>query len=226
MTTTARRSAWVGRLHGQPREVVAEDQRRRILAAVSPALATHGYAGVVVRHIIEQAAVSRRTFYELYGGTAEVFVAAHGEILTLLCARLDAACAAHFEWPVKVRAGIVAALELAAVEPLHALLLVAEPVTAGPRPAYCHDLLVERFAPCLREGRRYTDAILFPTLEETLIGGVAGVVATRLRSNRAASLPSLAPQLVELALTPYLGAAEAQRFAFAQPDAGGTRAGR
>jgi AcrR family transcriptional regulator len=213
MTTIARRSAWAKRFHGQPREVVAEDQRGRILAALPRAMALHGYGGLSVRHLIEPAGVSRRTFYDLYRGLAEAFVAAHEEILVLLCARADAACAAQADWPLKVRAGVIAALDLAAAEPLRVRLLVAEPLTAGPRLAYCHDLLVERFAPRLRQGRRDSGATLPPMLEEALIGGIAGVLADHLRSDRVASLSGLAPQLVELTLTPYIGAAEAKRVA-------------
>jgi AcrR family transcriptional regulator len=213
MTTTARRSAWAKRFHGQPREVVAEDQRRRILAALPRAMAQHGYRGLTVRRLIEPAAVSRRTFYDLYRGLTEVFVVAHGEILTVLCARVDAACATQSDWPEKVRAGISAALELAAKEPLRVRLLVAEPFTAGPRPAYCQDLLVERFAPGLRQGRRQSSHTQFPMLEEALIGGLVGILAGHLRSNRIASLPGLAPQLVEVTLTPYIGATNAKRIA-------------
>ncbi len=213
MTATARRSARASRFHGLPPEAVADDQRRRILSAVPRAFAEHGYGGMTVRHVIEPAGVSRRTFYDLYAGLVDAFVAAHEEILALLCARVDAACGGGPDWPGRVRAGLLAALDLAVAEPLRVLLLVAEPCTAGPRPGYCHDLLVERIAPRLHEGRPEAKANLFPTLEEALIGGVAATVAGRLRSGRAASLPGLAPQLVELVLTPYLGPAEARHVA-------------
>jgi AcrR family transcriptional regulator len=213
MMPTARRRVRAPHVHCQPPEVVAEDQRRRILAAVPPVLATHGYGGLTVRHIIERAGVSRRTFYDLYVGKVDAFVAAHEEILALLCARVDVACATAADWPAKVRAGLGATLDLAATEPLRMRLLVAEPLTAGPRPAYCHDLLVERFASRLRPGRCHAGGTPFPALEEMLVGGVAEILATRLRSDRADTLPELAPQLAELVLTPYLGLAETRRLA-------------
>ncbi len=208
---TARRSAWKKRFYGQPPEVVAEDQRRRILAEIPRAMALQGYAGLIVEHLIEPAGVSRRTFYDLYDNVTEAFVAVHDEVLTLLCARIASACEGRSDWPTKVSAGISAALEFAAREPLRFGLLVSEPFTAGPRSGYCHERLVERIGPMLRCGRQGTVDTHPPDLEAALIGGACWVVARRLRN--VALLPSLVPELVQFVLTPYIGAAEARQVA-------------
>lgn len=182
---------------------MVEDQRRRIAAALCLAAPRNGYHALTVLDICEAATVSRRTFYDLYRDKANAFCAIHGEALALLVSRTRRAAEPQRGWPQKVAAAIAAALEWAALEQGRAHLLTAEPFTAGPRPAYCHDLLVARFAPSLRCGRRYAAVELPPDLEGLLLGAFAGVVADRLRKSRAAELPGLAPQFTQLVLTAY-----------------------
>src|SRR5207245_95741 len=50
--------------HKLPREVVVGHQRERLLSGAARALAEHGYASLTVEQVIEQAGVSRATFYE------------------------------------------------------------------------------------------------------------------------------------------------------------------
>jgi AcrR family transcriptional regulator len=192
---------------------VAADQHRRIVAAVGEAISRWGYDGIVVEQIIGLAGVSRRTFYDLFTSKGDAFRVAHAEALALLADEVGAACEGRSELPGKVGAAIPAALEWAARERCRASLVAGGPFSAGPHAAYCHDRLVTHFAPGFRRGRRAPAIAVSPTQEEALLAGLAGIVAARLRSGQAASLPPLAPELVEFALTPYLGAGEARRSA-------------
>lgn len=198
-----------------PRRVVVEDQRRRIADSLARVVVCRGYEAATVLEISASAAVSRRTFYDFYGDKADAFCAVHGDALTLLGERVDRACEGEREWPAGVAAAIGAALRWAAMEPDRASLLVAEPFTAGPRSGYCHELLVARFAPPLRGRREYakTACTRMDGLEELIVGGLAGVVAARLRADRAAELPAIASQLTHFVLSPYLGREEAGRVA-------------
>jgi AcrR family transcriptional regulator len=194
---------------GLPTKVVEEDQRRRILVALGEAVAKHGYGATTVRRVIEPAGVSRRTFYDFYGGKEDAFCAAHGEALDLLGERVSSACERERQWPCGVAAAIAATLQWVAAEPRRAHLVVAESLIGGPRPTYCHDLLVARFAPLLRRGRGRPVARFSQNLEDLLISGLTGIIAARLRAGQALELPKLAPQLTEFVLTPYLGAEKA-----------------
>jgi hypothetical protein len=49
--------------------------------------------------------------------------------------------------------------------------------------------------------------------DQALIGGIATLIVRRLNSTGAQHLPELLPDLVELALAPYLGREEAKRQA-------------
>jgi AcrR family transcriptional regulator len=198
-------SAWEASLRGLSSEAVAANQRRRILSAVGVALYRNGYRYTTVEHILELASVSRRTFYSLFDGKADVFCAAHAEALALLDERVRAACGSEEEWPQQVEAAVAAALRWATAEPDRAYLLVAEPLTAGPRMLCPHDLLVDRFASRLRLGRAFSPIELPSTLEEYLLGGFANMVAARLTQDRPSLLPRLAPELTDFLCSPFLG---------------------
>ncbi|MEX0972957.1 MAG: TetR/AcrR family transcriptional regulator [Solirubrobacterales bacterium] len=186
------------------------DQRRRIHTGVAKAIAGQGYERATVERIIKPAGVSRRTFYEIFPGKDDAFLSVHEETLAELTVRVAAAARATRPWARQVGAAIATALEMAATRPEHALLLVEEPPTGGPRAAYMHDQLVARFAPGLRLGRRYAPGPLPATLEQALLSGLVGVVVARLRAGRAKELAPLATPLAEFVLTPYVGAAEAR----------------
>ena len=210
-------------LRGLTPQQVEADQRARVHTALGAAMARHSYEQMTVEHLIKGAGISRRTFYELFADKSEAFCAAHGEALADLERCVQGAARQEPDWPAATAAGIAAALAHFAADPPAAHLITAEPLAAGPRPAYCHRLLVERFSPCLRQGREVAaasapgavaargDASLEPGphLEELLLAGFAATVAAKLREGRAEALPGLGPSLTRLVLTPYLGGEEA-----------------
>jgi AcrR family transcriptional regulator len=175
----------------------------------------HSYEQMTVEHLVKGAGISRRTFYELFADKSDAFCAAHAEALADLERCVHRAAGQEPDWPAATAAGIAAALGHFAADPAAAYLITAEPLAAGPRPAYCHRLLVERFSPCLRRGREHASLEPGPHLEELLLASVAAMVATQLREGRTAALPGLTPALTRLVLAPYLGGEEARRVASA-----------
>jgi hypothetical protein len=122
------------------------------------------------------------------------------------------ACARARPWPAQVAAAIETALAFAAADPAAArVLLVRAPVERPDGPGR-HLRLVECFAELLaaeapRDRRRPASAA------EAVVGGIAVIVADHIRADDPQALPALLPELVELALVPYLGRAEARRWA-------------
>ncbi len=187
---------------------------RRLARAWAESIAIRGYRRTTVRHLIESSRISRRTFYERFGGKEDAFVAIHSEALTALTTRLEGAVAIQPDWSRRVAAALVSALRSAACHPCEAQLLVGDPFAAGPRPGYCQALLADRFAPGLALGRREAQAPpLPPGFEVALVGSLAGILSSRVRSGLAHTLPAMGPSLTEFVLTPYLGTAEARRVA-------------
>jgi hypothetical protein len=134
--------------------------------------------------------------------------------LVELRASLAAACRAREEWPDKVAAAVYAALDFAAADPDRALLLLARD---GERDG---------------DGRAYRQTVdLLSRLLEGAVpataspaGGGAGavraiamIVSDHLRAERADGLGRIGPALVQFALQPYLGYAEAKRCADRSP---------
>jgi AcrR family transcriptional regulator len=198
-----------------PREVVADRQRQRLLAAATQSLAEHGYVAMNVEHIIRQAGISRTTFYELFDNKCECVLVAHEQAFSRLTAELAAACGGRVEWSAKVAAAVTAAIDFAVRAPEEARLLLLEELAADPILAERTLASNEFLVGLLRNGREQCrSAASLPELtERALISATTSVVGRRLMYDQADTLPQLAPELIQLILIPYLGNEEAARIA-------------
>ncbi len=197
-------------------EFVAQHQRARIVSALAEEIVEHGYRDVTVAGIVKRAGVARNTFYAHFANKEECFLAASdlaGEEAMRKVA--DAVRVAPCEWPEQVRTGLCAFLAYVASESALARVFVVESLAAGPAAAQRYERTVRAVAPFFRLGRRIREPAehLPPTLEETIVGGIFWVVYQRIVTGRPEELEGLLGELVEFALTPYLGAASARRVA-------------
>ena len=203
--------------HGLPREFVTRNQRERLIAGLAEAVAENGYAGTTIAHITRHAAVSRRTFYEHFASKDECFIAAYDMVMIELNRRVGEAFEQEEEWPQAVRAGIAAMLEFLTTEPHLARLSMVEALVAGPVVVERYDAAIQNLVPYFEDGRNGRSAKvlagLSPTTEEALVGGIVSLISRRIFADRTAELEALLPDLVEFALTPYLGSAEAAKVA-------------
>ena len=203
--------------HGLPREFVVHNQRERLIAGLAEAVAENGYASTTIAHITRHAAVSRRTFYEHFSSKDECFVSAYDSVMEQLRERVDAAYEEQDEWPQAVRAGLAAMLGFLATEPNLARLAMVEALVAGPVVVERYDAAIRALVPYLEAGRegRPPEVLerLSPTTEEALVGGIVSLISRRIVAGRTAELEQLLPDLVEFALTPYLGGPEAAEVA-------------
>jgi AcrR family transcriptional regulator len=203
--------------HGLPREFVAHNQRERLIAGLAEAVAENGYAGTTIAHITRHAAVSRRTFYEHFNSKDECFVAAYDTVMAELRQRVDQAFSEEDDWPQAIRAGLAAMLEFLTAEPHLARLSMVEALVAGPVVVERYDAAIQGLVPYFEAGRKGRSAEvlagLSPSTEEALVGGMVSLISRRIFADRTEELESLLPDLVEFALTPYLGSAEAAKVA-------------
>lgn len=203
--------------HGLPREFVSRNQYERLIAGLAEAVAENGYAGTTIAHITRHAAVSRRTFYEHFNSKDECFVAAYDSVMTELRRRVGDAYDQEEEWPQAVKAGIAAMLEFLASEPHLARLSMVEALVAGPVVVERYDAAIQSLVPFFQAGREGRSAEvlegLSPTTEEALVGGMVSLISRRVFAGRSEELEDLLPDLVEFALTPYLGSGEAAKVA-------------
>ncbi len=187
--------------------------RRRLAAAWAESLPDRGYHGTTVQRLVDLSGVSRSVFYRHFASKEDAFVTIHSDALAWLTSRIYATTTDELGWSQQVAAGIATALEALAERPREARLLLGDPLSAGPRMGYREELLSARLSPSLARGRQAGRSPPPPRgIEAVLVGAMIGIVSNRVRSGAVRSLPTLAPELAEFVLAPYLGTAEARRL--------------
>ncbi len=200
--------------HGLPREFVAANHRDRLIAACVQEVQKRGYPEMTVANIIKTAAVSRRTFYEFFDSKEACFEATYDVVFGHVRDLVLEAFASEEEWPQQVRAALGAMLHFFAEEPRLAHLCMVEPLAAGPPIADHHRHAVRSFATLLDAGQGSSGVEEPPGgTAEAVIAGVASLINRRIAAGQAEQLEDLLPDIVESALAPFLGAAEAERIA-------------
>jgi AcrR family transcriptional regulator len=195
--------------HRLTRQEVAENQRQRLLAALAESVAIRGYAATSVEHVIDLAGISRATFYKQFDNRRDCLLAAYEAVFEDFLAGVAAACASELPWEERVGRAIGAAIEFAVRRPAEARLLALDTIAADAEAASRALAGAERLAAMLRTGRDdHPDAQQLPEVtERALVGAVASVIHWRLLNGE--SLVGLEPQLIQLVLTPYVGAVAA-----------------
>jgi AcrR family transcriptional regulator len=198
--------------HGLPRVFVAENQRERLLNGVVEAIAEHGYNATTIATITAAAKISRRTFYEYFEGKQDCFLAAYGMIEGHVLDSMLAAPGAGEPWPERVRARLAALLDVLSRDAAVARCFLVEPLAAGGEVAVRYREAMQLLAAALRP-EPLPSQLDMEVRDQALIGGIATLLVRRLNSDAPRRLPELLPDLVELALAPYVGRQEAKRLA-------------
>lgn len=182
-------------------------QRERILDAAERLIAERGCAGTSIEAIVKAAGVSSVTFYEFFEGKEECFVAAFDRAVEAGAAELARAAPGELTWPEQIATGLRAVTALVAAEPARARLCLVEAQTGGPELSVHFEAALDRVAAKLRQGRALDTAPsdLPATHEEATAGALAWLLRERLETGDLEGLETLYPQLVDIALAPYLG---------------------
>ena len=209
---------------------VAEMQRRRLLLAFGEVASASGLEAATVGRVCEQAAVSRRTFYELFSDREDCLLAAFDQAIERFARGVRPVFEAKGAWRERVRAGLSLLLEELDAEPGLARLCIVEAPRAG------HELLerrrqvLETLAAALEEGRAQARSGVEPPplTAQGVVGGVLSVIHACLiegssppagsSSNGRAKRPGATSALIDLVnplmamiVLPYLGPAAAQK---------------
>lgn len=134
-----------------------------------------------------------------------------GRLLGELETSVAGACDRQDEWPRRVAAGIYAGVEYAIEHPsVVDALSVLEGVDMASPSGYT--VTIERLAALISRGAPAGSRLPGST-DEALVAGIVGLVGDHVRVGRLEALEALRPDLVLLALLPYLGFAGAQAWA-------------
>jgi AcrR family transcriptional regulator len=156
-----------------------------------------GYAEAKVSPVIEEAGVSRPTFYDYFSDRDDCFNATIEAVQSELLARVQEAIdAAPSREPLAV--AVAALVQFANVEPARARFLMSEAMAGGERSRGMRDGGIERIVATIAAAP--ADARLqghAPDLDaRVVIGSVYRMIATRLRRGEA-SLATLAEELMD-----------------------------
>jgi AcrR family transcriptional regulator len=201
--------------HLVPHDFVVQNQRERMLLATAELVAERGYRRTTIELIAKTARVALTTFYEHFEGKEECFLAAFDENVDAAAEVFAELVDPELDWADQVSFGLEVFLEMVATETPRATLCLVESQAAGPAALARYQGMLERVAPKLREGRALNprSARLPEGLEVALAGGIAWLVHQRLVAGEAAEIKALLPEMLQIALTPYVGEVEAGRAA-------------
>lgn len=183
-------------------------QRLRIIDAMVGVVAERGYANASVAGVVERAGVSRVSFYELFDGLDDCFLA----VLRSVMGRSTALILEAFEhedcWLDGIGAGLVALLRFLDAEPQRARVCIVETLAAGPRALEHRQRELAVLAPLIDAGRQQASRSCRPPAlaVEGVIASVVGVLHARLVSGEAPPFIDLLGPLIGLVLLPYLDA--------------------
>jgi AcrR family transcriptional regulator len=195
------------------REFIARHQRARIVAALAEETMERGYRAVTVANIVRRAGIARNTFYDNFASKEACFLATQDFAVEESLRRVVDAATEKEGWEARLVAGLGAFLGYVASEPALARTCIVEALSAGPAAQERYEQSLQAFIPLLRIGREDSPHgdDLPDTLEETIVGGIFWVIYQRIVLGQTEQIEALLPDLVDFALTPYIGAESAQR---------------
>lgn len=174
--------------HGLPPELVARNQRERLIAAMAEVCAEGGYAAATVAEVTRRAGVSTASFYRQFKDRRECLLASFEELFGRLLGEVERACLAETEPEAKVRAGIRTAASLLAEDPPTARLLTVEIGAVGMEGVQLQHEAIERLAARLHEARpaEADSPIPFPGIEWAAVAAMVALVARRVAEGESA----------------------------------------
>lgn len=200
--------------HRLPTELVEQNQRDRIMLGALSVFGEKGFAAATVQDLIEEAAVSRATYYKYFDDKAACLAALHDEVLGWLEQVVRDAARSAADWPNAVLAVGRRLVEVLVADPRIARICTVEWMLAGPVIRERQEAALAELMAGLRRGReeRAGGGELPDLTESFLLSGALFMLAREVAYGERSGARALTHELPELILIPYLGAAEARRI--------------
>jgi AcrR family transcriptional regulator len=183
-----------------------ETRRQSILEAMVRVVGRKGYKATSVADVIEEADVSRTTFYKHFDDKHECFLAAYDMVVERVVAEVVANCDGERDWVERVRIGLTTIVDLFALDPELARTAIVEVSAAGADARQRHWDALNKFTGFLEDGKEVAgDRELPDNIALMAAGAVSGLIFDELLTGRAERLPKLLPDLIFALLVPYIG---------------------
>lgn len=198
--------------HGLGPEAVAAHQRERLFQATVELVAKRGYRDTSIDQIVKAARVGYVAFYDLFEGKEDCFLAAFDRIVEEAAEQVAEAVAGEEEWPLQMAAALGCLIDMIVADPKRARIALIEVQAVGPKGYARYEQVVDQAVPKLREGRALSDeaAQLSKTLEEAVLGGVLWIAQQQIVKGEPEDAEALLAETIQIAVSPYIGDAEAK----------------
>ncbi len=197
---------------GPAARAVADPARQRIVAATVFLIGARGFESVSVELICEQARTRRSHFERCFAGIEDCFLAVHDEVSAELCERVDASLAGADSWHDRVWAAGWAAMRFFGEDPTRARFLLAEVNGWGSGAQVRRDRMLQGIADVLDGGREQLEepGTVSRCTAEIVAGAIYGTVLAKVESGCLERGEDFLPELVYMAVMPYLGSRAAE----------------
>jgi AcrR family transcriptional regulator len=179
----------------------------------------HGFDAIGVEALCERARVGRSHFDRCFADLEDCFLGLHEEVEADLCARVATACEGRESWHDRIWAAGLAAMRFLQEDAVRARFLVVAVNGAGPGAQSSRDRIVQGIADLLDHGRAEVDRRrpVSRCTAEIAAGAVYGTVLGKVESGSIERGEEFLPELIYLAVMPYLGARAAEDELLVQP---------
>lgn len=186
--------------------------RERIAAAAIQLIGTRGFAEASVEAICEQARSRRRHFERCFASKEDCFLCLHDELGAELCERVRAAHADLASWHDRLWAAGWAALRFFQEDPVRGRFLMVEINGVGAGAQARRDRMMQRLADIVDGGRGELEKPQKTSrcTAEILAGAIYGTVTAKIEAGAVERGEDFLPELVYMAVLPYLGTSAAE----------------
>lgn len=187
--------------------------REPIMEAMLDLSFAHGYAAVTIAQICERAGVEREDFDACFASMEACALALLEELAEDNFRAVRAAYDAEESWPDSLRASAYAVAEWINANPKKTRFGIVEMLSAGELTHAFRDRFFERYTAMIDGGREVaTNPEAIPTsTSEAVIGSITEMLTKRLQRGDVDAPQDYIPELMYLAVRPYLGEAAARR---------------
>ncbi len=187
-----------------PWDIAVRTQRERVLQAMATNCAEKTYAKTTIADIVAGAGISRATFYKHFADKKECFQAAAEDFLDkLLEAVAESSIRAEGASTSRIRGATATLLERLAAEPAKAtLLLIEAPNVDVDIVLRYRRLAMDGLETELRASGQATGTVADPELS---FGRAKVLLTSYIAAGDTERLPLLLPELLYIALLPYVG---------------------
>jgi AcrR family transcriptional regulator len=182
-------------------------ERERILDAMVRCVARAGYEATTVEAVIEEASVSLVAFANHFRSKEDCYVQATDAGMARVAERLLSSFNRDGSWRDRLRSAAYAFLEWTEEEPDTARFGFVEIFRGPPRALEHRDRYIDALTDLVDAGRqKLPDPESVPrSIARAIVGAIDGTVSMHLVRGEADKGPVLLPQLLCLALMPYIG---------------------